>query len=94
VKSGIKHKIKISYTPTKLKPLKAQVMFTVNVVASKKIVYTRRFVYDVFSGEIQNPFKFTPFSTIQLEVGQDWSSPLSIYNSYDKVLNQSYVFHK
>lgn len=80
VKEGRKHKLNINFTPNTLTPLKAQVYLSIHLVNNKKNIFSRNIVLDVYSGEIQNPFKLPTFSTINLKVNETWNYTLSIYN--------------
>lgn len=87
VKSGIRHKIKIGFTPSTTKSIKASVCFTVDLihVDTKETVDTLYFVYDVFANNITNPFNFDPLPLIRIPVGESWETALSIFNPFETV---------
>jgi hypothetical protein len=80
VKEGVKHRIKIMFTPTRLTPLKSQVTFEIYFVYNKKTVMARTFIYDLYSDEVRNPYKLDTFPIINLNPGQAWETVLSFYN--------------
>jgi hypothetical protein len=85
VKDGVKHRIKIMFTPSKLTPLKAQVTFDIYFVYNKKTVMARTFIYDLYSDEIKNPYKMETYPIINLHPGQNWETVLSFYNPTNQV---------
>ena len=89
IKPGVKHKMKIAFTPSALTNKKSSVVFSVHLINNKKVLAARSFMYDVHIHNCKNPFALDPIQLTRLYMGESWGTSLNIYNPYDKVLSKS-----